>query len=159
MLLTNSRSADRSRVARALDDLAYVCTDGADGYTLAADLATSPVLQERLRAAAAERAGFAAELRREVEHLEGYPSDGGTLLAILHRQVLALVHGPATSAEPAILAACITGDEHALRAYEHALASVAWPGHGSAHALVTYQRDAIHRMLRGLRDDRGGDSS
>jgi uncharacterized protein (TIGR02284 family) len=101
-----------------LNDLIEVALDGEQGYTAAATHVSDPHFQTVFAEEAKRRAGFAKELHAQVERLGGEPTTSGTLQASVHRGWLDLKSAVSGGASEGIIAACETGDDFALAAYE-----------------------------------------
>ncbi len=101
-----------------LNDLIAVARDGEEGYRNAAEHVNNAHFQTLFAEYAKQRAGFARELRAEVERLGGEPNDSGTLGAAVHRGWLDLKSALTGGDAGAIVAACETGEDSATAAYE-----------------------------------------
>ena len=103
---------------RYLNDLTETCKDGELGYRTAADNVRNTQLESVLNDYAKQRGQFAAELQAEVERLGGKPTDSGTVTATLFRGWINLKSALSGGDASAILAACESGDEVAVGAFE-----------------------------------------
>jgi|SRR5579872_1448874 len=116
-------NSDSQAAAETLNRLIEVCLDGELGYRTAASHIQNTKLHIVLSDNAIRRAEFAKQLRAEVERLGGHSGHAGSVAASLHRGWIALrsavTHGDAKT----IIAACETGEDSALAAYQAAVKS------------------------------------
>lgn len=103
---------------RHLNDLIEVALDGEEGYATAGAHVSDPHFQTLFQENAKHRAGFVKELRAEVAKLGGTPATSGTLQAAVHRGWLDLKSAVSGGASEGIIAACETGEDSAVAAYE-----------------------------------------
>ena len=103
---------------RHLNDLIEVALDGEHGYRTAAAHVSDPHFQTEFAEEAKQRAGFAKELRAQVERLGGEPATSGTLQASVHRGWMDLKSAVSGEAPAGVIAACETGEDFAVAAYE-----------------------------------------
>ena len=101
-----------------LNDLIQICKDGEQGYQTAADNVQNTELETMFRGYAKQRAGFARELQAEVERLGGKPAESGNVGAAIHRGWMNLKAGLSGGDPGAAIAACESGDDSALAAYD-----------------------------------------
>ncbi len=101
-----------------LNALTETCKDGELGYRTAAANVRNTELESVFTDYAKQRAHFARGLRGEVERLGGTPTDSGTPPATLFRGWINLRSALSGGDGGAIVAACETGEETAVGAYE-----------------------------------------
>jgi uncharacterized protein (TIGR02284 family) len=101
-----------------LNGLAETCKDGELGYDTAAENVRNTQLESVFRDYAKERAHFAQTLQAEVERLGGKPAVSGTLGATMFRGWIHLKSALSGGDGGAIIAACESGEEVALGAFE-----------------------------------------
>jgi uncharacterized protein (TIGR02284 family) len=111
-MLTNEETT------RHLNDLIEVALDSERGYATAAAHVSDEHFQTVFAEDAKHRAAFARELAAEVEHLGGTPVTSGTMQAAVHRGWLDLKSAVSGGAPEGIIAACETGEDFAVAAYE-----------------------------------------
>lgn len=140
-----------SELIATLNSLIETCKDGEAGFRNAADNVRSRDLKQMFTTIAAERAQFAAELRREVERLGGEPEREGSVAGALHRGWMNLKAAVSGRDDASIVAAAESGEDTAKAAYEAALRK---PLPESVRAVVERQfsrvRDA-HDRVRDLK--------
>jgi uncharacterized protein (TIGR02284 family) len=103
-----------------LNDLIETCNDGRDGFLDAAHHATDSRLQHMCSEYAQQRAGFAADLQREVLRLGGDLDRKGTVLGALHRRWIQVRAAIVGLDDRAIIAECERGEDIALEHYREA---------------------------------------
>jgi uncharacterized protein (TIGR02284 family) len=101
-----------------LTELIYVCKDGEHGYRTAAEDVRNSQLQSVFSEYAKQRSSCARQLQAEVERLGGTATDSGTLTAAMHRGWMDLKAALSGGNGGAIIAACETGEDYALAAFE-----------------------------------------
>jgi uncharacterized protein (TIGR02284 family) len=144
-----------------LNRLIEVCLDGDLGYRTAARHLHSSKLRTIFTDYAIRRSQFAEELRAEVEHLGGSPTDAGSAAASLHRGWIALKSAVSGGDAGAIVAACEAGEDSALASYQAAVHSIFLadlPADPPSHtrSLIEKQRQAIeeaHHRIRHIKDE------
>lgn len=132
---------------RHLNDLIEVALDGEHGYTAAATHVQDPHFQTVFTEEATHRSAFVKELRTQVERLGGEPTESGTLQASVHRGWLDLKSAVSGGASEGVIAACETGDDFALAAYER-VANLAITG--EARTVVEKQMNQIRQAHQRL---------
>ena len=100
-----------------LNHLISIAKDGAQGYENAAKDVKDVALQQMFREYSSQRSRYAEELRNEVDDLGGSPDDSGGPLGALHRTWMDIKSAITSGSRDAILKACITGEEAAVKAY------------------------------------------
>lgn len=140
-----------------LNELIQVCKSGEYGYQTAAANVRNSQLETVFTDYAKQRAGCARQLQAEVERLGGTPADSGTMTAAVHRGWIDLKSALTGSDAGAIVAACETGEESALAAFERVANYT--DVSGETRVLVEKQwhkvQEAQKRMLR-LREEIAG---
>ena len=101
-----------------LNDLTETCKDGELGYDTAAENVRNTQLDSVFRDYAKQRSHFARELQAEVERLGGKSLVSGTLGATLFRGWIHLKAALSDGDGGAIVAACESGEEVAVGAFE-----------------------------------------
>jgi uncharacterized protein (TIGR02284 family) len=138
-----------------LNDLVEVLLDSERGYADAASHISDLHFQTEFAEEAKHRAGFAKQLRAEVERLGGHAPTSGTLQASVYRGWQDLKAAVSGGASGGIIAACETGDDFALAAFERV---VALDISGEPRALIEKQTNQIrqaHRRLLNLKSRAG----
>ncbi len=103
---------------RHLNDLTETCKDGELGYSTAAGNARNTQLESVFSDYAKQRGQFARALQTEVERLGGKSADSGTLAAAVFRGWINLKSALSGGDGGAIIAACESGEEVAVGAFE-----------------------------------------
>ena len=107
-----------------LNDLIETCRDGEKGFRAAAESIGEEgdsELRTLFNTYAQQRARFAAELQNEVLRRGGDPAKSGHVSGAFHRGWMNLKAAVAGRSEASIIADCESGDEAAMRNYEHVL--------------------------------------
>jgi uncharacterized protein (TIGR02284 family) len=135
------------------EELVETCEDGKEGYTRGArDLADHPELAATFSRLAEQRRGFAVELRELAGDYGDEIDEGGSTAAAVHRGWMKLKDAVTGSGPEAILSTAITGEHHAAKEYEQALAEDL---SGDLRDLAERQLLAIHAAraeVQGLLD-------
>ena len=105
-------------IIRELNQLTETCKDGELGYRTAAESVHNTELASVLSDYSKQRGQFVAALEREVERLGGRADESGTLGATLFRGWIHLKAALTGGDGGAIAAACESGEEVAVGAYE-----------------------------------------
>jgi len=103
---------------RHLNDLTETCKDGELGYRTAAANARNTQLESVFTDYAAQRGHFVRALQTEVDRLGGTSTDSGTPTATMFRGWINLKAALTGGDGGAIVAACETGEETAVGAFE-----------------------------------------
>jgi len=106
---------------RHLNDLTETCKDGEFGYTTAATNARNTQLESVFSDYAKQRGRFARALQIEVERLGGKSAGFGTLTGTLFRGWITLKSTLSGRDGGSIVAACESGEEVALGAFERVM--------------------------------------
>jgi len=101
-----------------LNDLTETCRDGELGYRTAAANARNTQLESVFTDYSKQRGHFARALQVEVERLGGTPTDSGTSTATVFRGWINLKSALSGGDGGALIAACETGEETAVGAFE-----------------------------------------
>ena len=132
-----------------LKKLIETSKDGELGYRTAAEHVHNTQLQTVFRDYAKQRAQFALQLVAEVERLGGTAGDAGSLAAALHRGWIDVKSALSGGAGGPIVAACETGEDAAVAAYQKVLDMDI---SGQTRALIDRQfrlvQEAHNHMLR-----------
>lgn len=131
--MTNPEHTD---AAHALERLLTVCSDGVDGYRLAAAKVGAPHLHALLQRNEIEREEIASVLTNALAELGQKHAHHGSLAGAVHRGWLAAL-GTA-HADDAIVRECSRGDQMTLAAFAEAL----------SHDLPADIRDRVQAQLR-----------
>ncbi|MDB4939331.1 MAG: hypothetical protein JWP87_6303 [Labilithrix sp.] len=122
--------------AHALERLLTICSDGVEGYRVAAAKVGAPHLHALLQRNEVEREEIASVLTNALVELGAKPDHHGSLAGAVHRGwvgALGSVH-----ADDAIVRECTRGDQVTLAAFAEAL----------SHELPADIRDRIESLLR-----------
>jgi uncharacterized protein (TIGR02284 family) len=101
-----------------LNELIETCRNGELGYRTAAGHVRNTQLETVFNDYSKQRGEFARQLQTEVSRLGGTPADSGTVGAALHRGWIDLKSGLSGGDGAAIVAACETGEDAAVAAFE-----------------------------------------
>jgi uncharacterized protein (TIGR02284 family) len=125
---------------RHLNDLTETCKDGELSYRAAAENARNTQLESVFTDYSKQRGHFVRALQGEVERLGGTSTDSGTPTATVLRGWINLKSALSEGYGGAIIAACETGEETAVGAFE-LVASLDLTG--LTKALVEKQRSQV----------------
>jgi len=138
----------------SLNELIEICRNGEYGFRTASEHVRNSQLSTIFEEYASQRRAFARALQAEVERLDGTPVESGTLTGVLHRGWIDLKSAFSGGDAGAIVAACETGEQSAVAAYERVAEHTDLTG--EAGAIVGKQfrsvQEAHRRMVR-LRDE------
>lgn len=110
----------QDEVISTLNHLIETCRDGQNGFREAAENIEDPRIKQFCLEQSAERNRFVVELQQEVRALGGDPEAEGSATAAMHRAWIDL-KSTFGGGDGAIIAACETGEDHAVEQYEEAL--------------------------------------
>jgi uncharacterized protein (TIGR02284 family) len=142
------------KVIDTLNNLTETCRDGQNGFADAAEHISDPQIRSYCLEQSRTRAQFVGELQREVRALGGDPDNTGSAAAAMHRAWINL-KSALGGGDHAILAACETGEDSAVKQYEEALQS-GLPA--NAQTVVSQQHRSVrqaHDEVKRLRDSLG----
>jgi uncharacterized protein (TIGR02284 family) len=142
------------KVIDTLNNLIETCRDGQNGFADAAEHISDPQIRSYCLEQSRTRAQFVGELQREVRALGGDPDNTGSAAAAMHRAWINL-KSALGGGDHAILAACETGEDSAVKQYEEALQS-GLPA--NAQTVVSQQHRSVrqaHDEVKRLRDSLG----
>jgi len=145
----------QDEIITTLNGLIETCRDGQNGFKEAAENIEDQQIKRFCFEQSAERARFVGELQQEVRALGGDPENTGSSAAAMHRAWIDL-KSTFGGGDGAIIAACETGEDHAVEQYEEALggglpanvrAIVERQYHSvkQAHDRVRIMRDSLNR--------------
>lgn len=123
------------------NDLIQICTDGRDGYNNAAENVGDMDMEKKFREFAQQREGYIRELQRLVRLLNGETREEGSASASLHRAWIDVKSSFTSGDREAIINACVTGENSALKEYESALED---------ESITSEAKDVIERHYRGI---------
>lgn len=133
------------RLVDNLNHLISICNDGKYGYETAAEDADSPELKSIFMGYSAQRAGYVTELKQFVRSAGGDPDKGGGPLGALHRAWIDVKSALSSKDNKAVLGACITGEEAAVKAYDEVLNETNTPS--NIRDILMRQRTGIQEAL------------
>ena len=103
-----------------LNGLVEICRDGNLGFQEAAENIESAQIKTFFLEQSRTRAQFLGELQQEVRGLGSEPDNAGSTAAVIHRAWID-VKSALGGGDGAIVAACETGEDFAVKEYEGAL--------------------------------------
>jgi len=128
-----------------LNRLIDIAEDGKEGYENAATSVKNAAIKSSFLLFAQERSAYASQLREIIHQLNGKAEgDGGDTKGSLHRVWIGL-KAAFTSGDDAIINACITGEEAAIKEYKLVLNDALIPE--SIKLLVGEQLSGIEKAL------------
>jgi uncharacterized protein (TIGR02284 family) len=139
----NEKAIDR------LNHLIGIANDGKYGYENAAEDVKDATLKQMFTQYSAERAGYAEDLKKEVATLGETPDKGGGPLGALHRTWMDIKSTLTDGDREAILKACITGEEAAVKAYTEAMEDDNITGH--TKQVISQQLSGVQFALNSIR--------
>ncbi|MBL8205000.1 MAG: PA2169 family four-helix-bundle protein [Blastocatellia bacterium] len=116
----NQAVAKPTELIDDLNGLIEICRDGQNGFADASESLSNPHWKTFCLEQSRERAKFVGELQQQVQWLGGDPENTGSTTAAIHRawiNLKAALGGGDTS----IMAACETGEDSAVSAYQNVL--------------------------------------
>ena len=134
-----------------LNNLIETCRDGQNGFADAAEHIENPQIKTFCLEQSRTRAQFVGELQQEALALGGDPENSGSAAAAMHRAWIDL-KSALGGGDHAILAACETGEDAAVKAYDNALKE-GLPV--SLRSVVERQRQSVkqaHDAVKAMRD-------
>ena len=132
-----------------LNHLISIANDGKYGYENASADTEDATLKQMFHQYSLERAGYAEVLKREVTKAGGTPETGGGPLGALHRTWMDIKSAISSGNREAVLNACITGEEAAVKAYSDAVNKDNVPT--TAKQVITEQLSGIKFALNSIR--------
>jgi len=139
-------------IINRLNHLIAIAEDGRLGYENAAKDVDDPVMKASFSRFSNERAGYVAKLRAQVKTLGGDPDDDGGPLGAMHRVWIDLKSTFTSGDKNAIINACTTGEETAIKAYENALSEDYITG--ELRNLISEQLSGIKQALGSIKSNR-----
>lgn len=136
-------------------DLIETLEDGKEGFAKAADKlddSDSPELGTLFREYSDQRAGFSAELREMAKDYGDQIHESGSVAATLHRGWMTLRDALTGSDPEGVLDAAETGETHAIKEYDKALAADISAGLRTVVQRQATEVKAAHDKVRALRD-------
>ncbi|MEJ7608848.1 MAG: PA2169 family four-helix-bundle protein [Bryobacteraceae bacterium] len=145
---------DQEETVTSLNELIEICRNAEYGFRTASEHVRNSQLATIFEEYASKRSGFSRALQAEVERLGGTPVDSGTVTGALHRGWIDLKSAFSGGDVGAIVAACETGEQSAVAAYERVAEYTNLTG--DARTLVEKQFKSVqevhNRMVR-LQDE------
>ena len=132
-----------------LNHLVSIANDGKYGYKTAAENVEDITLKQLFLQYSAEREAYAEELKNRVASLGGSSDEGGGPLGALHRTWIDLKAILTSGDREAILKACVTGEEAAVKAYGEALDESYLDS--NIRQVITTQLSGIEAALNSIR--------
>jgi uncharacterized protein (TIGR02284 family) len=137
------------KIIGKLNHLLSITNDGKQGYENAAKDIKDVSLQQMFRQYSLERGRYAAEITDEINSLGGSPDQSGGPLGALHRVWMDIKAAITSGDRDAILNACITGEEAAVKSYKEVLQDSNITGR--THEIISHQLGAIQAALNSIR--------
>jgi len=136
-----------NKIIEDLKGLVNIVNDGKEGYEAAADTTESIELQGLFLKYAAQRAGYAMELKTHIKaHGGNSENEDGGILGVLHRTWIDIRHALSSKEDAAVLSAIETGEQAALDKYDACLEDDSL--HADHIALLQRQRTGILEALK-----------
>lgn len=136
-----------SEIISDLKDLLSIVNDGKEGYESACEVTDIIELQGVFLKYAAQRAGFAEELKTHIAtHGAHIENESGGILGVLHRTWIDIKKVLSSKEDVAILEAIVTGEKAAIEKYDKYIADYA--DHADHMALLKRQREGILNALK-----------
>ena len=136
-----------SEIISDLKDLLSIVNDGKEGYESASEVTDKIELQGVFLKYAAQRAGYAEELKAHIATHGGVATnESGDLLGALHRTWIDLKLALSSKMDVAILKAVVTGEKAAIEKYDKYIAD--YLDHADHMLLLKTQREGIVNALK-----------
>jgi uncharacterized protein (TIGR02284 family) len=142
-------------VGAVLEDLIQTLEDGRKGFSEAAEKLQAngrSDLARRMTEFSAERGQFSSELRMAAKGMGFEITEDGSGVGALHRGWIALKDALTGDDAHPVLAAAESGEDHAVKEYEEALASDLPPQIHDVVAKQAMKVQAAHDAVRAMRD-------
>ena len=132
-----------------LKDLLSIVNDGKEGYESACEVTDDLSLQGVFLKYAAQRAGYAEELRTHIAtHGDIAENESGGILGALHRTWIDIKQALSSKEDVAILEAIVTGEKVAIERFDKYILRSA--DHADHMQLLTRQREGILNALKDI---------
>lgn len=129
-----------------LKDILSIVNDGKEGYESASETTESIELQGVFLKYAAQRAGFASDLKAHIAtHGEDADNESGGVLGALHRTWIDIKQALSSKEDAAILEAIVTGENAAIEKYDKYIAD--YIDHADHIELLKTQRAGVVEAL------------
>lgn len=137
-------------IVERLNHLINIAEDGAEGYKNAAQDVDNEAIKNSFLVYSKDRSLYASELRQLIFQLNGEAEDGeGGTLGTLHRVWMDVKAVLTSGDSAAVINACITGEEAAIKEYKQVLDDVMVPE--SYKKLLAEQLHGIEQSLVSIR--------
>ena len=137
-------------IAEKLNHLIGIAEDGKEGYQNAAENLEDAAIKNSFILLSQDRAQYATQLRKQVYQLIGETeNDGGGPIGMLHRVWMDLKSVFTGGDTVAIVNACITGEEAAVKDYTDALNDPLITE--NIKLIIAYQLKSIQQALSNLK--------
>ena len=136
-------------------DLIETLEDGKEGFAKAADKladSDSPEIGTLFREYSNQRATFSAELQELAKDYGDQINESGSVAATLHRGWMSLKDALSGSDPEGVLDAAESGEDHAIKEYDKALAADISAGLRTVVQRQATEVKAAHDKVRALRD-------
>lgn len=138
---------NKNEIISDLKGLVNIVNDGKEGYQSAADATDSIELKALFLKYAAQRAGYALELKAHIVlHGGDSENEDGGILGALHRTWIDIKQALSSKEDIAILSAVETGEKAAIEKYDKALED--YSTHADHIELLQRQRTGILEALK-----------
>jgi uncharacterized protein (TIGR02284 family) len=132
-----------------LNHLIALAEDGKFGYESAGKDVKEGAMRGLFFRLSAERGAYVLELQREVTKLGESPKNTGGPVGALHRAWIDLKSALTAGDKNAIIKACITGEEYALKEYQDAIDAI--KTEGPLKQILISQRAGIQSALSSIK--------
>ncbi|WP_432714774.1 ferritin-like domain-containing protein [Pedobacter sp.] len=130
-----------------LQELLAIVNDGKEGYESACEVTDKIELQGVFLKYAAQRAGYAEELKSHIATHGGVgDNESGGILGALHRTWIDLKQALSSKEDVAILEAVVTGEKAAIEKYDKYIAD--YQDHADHMQLLQRHREGILNALK-----------
>lgn len=140
---------NNDEIIRGLKGLVNIVNDGKEGYESASEATDSNELKGVFLKYAAQRAGYAVELKEHiVKHGGNADGEGGDVPGVLHRAWIDIKQALSRKDDVAILAAIETGEKDAIEKYDKCIED--YTNHEDHLVLLEKHRDGIVKALNNI---------
>ncbi len=130
-----------------LKELLSIINDGKEGYESATEATDTIELQGVFLKYAAQRAGYAEELRTHIAtHGADAENEDGGILGVLHRTWIDIKQALSSREDKAILEAIVTGEKAAIDKYDQYISD--YTDHADHIELLKRQREGVLEALK-----------
>ncbi|MDZ4758944.1 MAG: PA2169 family four-helix-bundle protein [Bacteroidota bacterium] len=139
------------KIIDKLNHFIAIAEDGKIGYENAAKDVKDNQMKAIFEKYSKQRSGYIEELQKQVHHLGSAAEDSGGPVGLLHRVLMDIKSVLTSGDKNAIINACITGEEAAVKHYTDTLEETLFPD--NIRAMIQKQLSGIHQALSEIKSN------